>query len=327
MFKMINREFDVDEDKYIVKAMLDDGRILPMSKKAQWSLLRLHHTAKIDKEVRGLDNDRFTEKFVQLIQPDSLRSDLRLIFNANKIWNVVTTKYDAVSTGKVYSMISKALEKQNLVLTERDRTLGHVVYVKKTPVLNIGLQFFAGDTITQEAIRISTFIDVLACLNPISFLGLEHSVLGKSAILNYKILRIEQKQNVERKIKEVVLASRSSVVQMGKVFEHTKKIKITNPQASMILATMGKPYKLGIKTLSASMQHFKDTSDKTVHGLSMATSYTAQHEDKIRSEKTRQALSVLSGALLLFPNRRKVFDTIHYGKRDKNIQQLSIDIS
>jgi len=243
MFKMINREFDVDEDKYIVKAMLDDGRILPMSKKAQWSLLRLHHTAKIDKEVRGLDNDRFTEKFVQLIQPDSLRSDLRLIFNANKIWNVVTTKYDAVSTGKVYSMISKALEKQNLVLTERDRTLGHVVYVKKTPVLNIGLQFFAGDTITQEAIP------------------------------------------------------------------------------------MGKPYKLGIKTLSASMQHFKDTSDKTVHGLSMATSYTAQHEDKIRSEKTRQALSVLSGALLLFPNRRKVFDTIHYGKRDKNIQQLSIDIS
>lgn len=279
-----------------------------LNRKSIWSILRHNFTHAIDEEIKSQTKsgvslaDFFVTAFrLHRAKPKEMQFFVDL--KDEKCLACATLKHPILEPDKVYEVFDKALKKHKLKLEEKSGLKGKVLILQKSKVASFGLRIDAGNIYTDRAIRISSYVEILQCLNPISFAGLSRGQLTTTMQpVKVRILRYEGLTKIPERINEAVITMKPELVKIEKLLIQTQKRQLTQKQAKAIIVAFGTAYGIGAKALKKTFERFRDEEKQTQYGLSMALSWVVEHEDDVFRKDTSEAktnLATIAGATLL----------------------------
>lgn len=293
--------------------------------RAMWSFLRLQCGRSIDKEIRDyieregrlqhdleyveMSRDQRAELmeayFAAKVASTKMSRPVQFILDGQEIRAVASLKHLLIPPMEVYDMARTVVAEKHpsLVLSEQEGLTGLTYEIEEYKGFNLGLQIFGGDIYTRQAITLSSWLRVLSCFNPLSWLGSGsfHSIMGKGVNGHERMLRIKKRSELEPRFIEAVEAQLKKTQDLKGRVEETKKVKVKRSEAEVIMSALGLSYSLGADTVEQILKRLQK-EDKTQWGMAMASSWVAEH-GKFRltkgESKRVQKLSTISGAALL----------------------------
>lgn len=314
-----------------------DGRTerVILSKKALWALLRFNYGNQINETIKKLKME--TKKFdfvsyaIKRIQGiDSHKKYQYIITDKNNesyVISIASLKHSIKTEEMVYDIINKALKKRKYELNVEKNLLGRTIHLKTvSSIIQLGVQIYAGDLLTQKAIKITPFAKIASCMNPLSWMGIKKVWFSKERITTFIIRRFEKISYLEDRIPEILGESLKMSQKIGKALERSKKINITELEAKKLLLTTCKSYGLGIKPIERIYNRWLKEEKNTVYGLAMACSYFSVHEDifKKKSTKVFQSVSSIAGALLLIRSKKETMTVVENQFKGNDVLQKEL---
>jgi ribosomal protein S17 len=285
---------------------LKNKKAIVMNRKAMWSLLRVHFHRAIDKEVKdqkrlGISLEDFFLEAFKIFK--GKRKPMQFFLKGNKCMACATMKHPTTTSEEVYKIFNKALKKQKLKLEEKEGITGKILILQKTKIASFGLNINTGDIYTGRAIRISTYVEILQCLNPLSFAGLSmRQSTSQIQPIKARILRFESLTRIPDRIGEAIAVMKPELIKIETRLDETKKIAINPNQAMTLITAFGCSYGLGAKPLKKAYDRFIESEQKSLFGLAMACSYIVEHKPEIFRKNANIAktnLATIAGAILL----------------------------
>jgi len=280
-----------------------------LNKKSMWSILRHNFTRAIDEEIKSQSislGDFFIGAF-RVYRKKPKRMQFFVDTNKNKCLACATLNHPTITENEVHKIFNKALKKKNLQLEDKESISGKVIILQKTKIMRLGMQIDTGDIITNKAIRITGFADVISCCNPLAFAKLNKGILmGDFEPIRVRILRYETITTIGSRIDEAIESVKPILAKVQSRIDITKKKHITVNDARKIAVSFCGMYGVGARATSAVYDRFKE-EENTQWGLSMALSFVAEHSDVFRKNcsEAKNNLATIAGAVLLADNLNK----------------------
>lgn len=285
-------------------------------KRAMWSYLRLTSGRSIDDKIKaelkqGKDMKEVFEDMLQKgadIPSEESPKTLQFIIEGGEVKAVATLKHLLIPPDTVYTTVRKVLYKtyrDDIPLRQEDKIKGATFIFKEIGGLQIGTHIDGGSLTTRFAIRVSAFVRVELCFNPLSFLGV--SGLTRFGIGNgtyERVLRIQKITELPPRLLEAIKHAESKIGDIETRVKKAKEVSLSATTGIRIMGTMCMAYGLGGKVMNEVFRRWHYSEEPTQWGLAMAESATAQHgehrkESKGREHRIPQSLSTISGATLL----------------------------
>ena len=299
-------------EKVGVVVSLNDKDAIRMNRKSMWACLRSNFSRAIDGEIKSQKRDGtiLEDFFIGAFKTWKHKpKPMQFFVKGNKCFGAASLKHSVVMPDKIYAVFNKALKKHNLVLEEKDGISGRVALLHRSNIARFGFKIDAGNIFTEKAIKISSYVEMIACLNPLSFVGINKGIVMSTAQpVKVRLLRYESLTKIPDRIDEAIEAIRPELAKIEAKIKEVQKTEVTPDQAKKIIAAFGVAYGIGATVLKAVFERFENEEKATIFGLSMAFSYIPQHEQDIFRENAtvaKQSLSTLAGAVLLMDNVNK----------------------
>lgn len=292
--------------------------------RAMWSYLRLQFGRKIDAaikaELEGLPRAerliRMAEFFEEAVSKQEEPRMLQFIVDDSKIeLNVIAVaslKHLLIPPAEVYGMAEQIIEKSKVMdRYKMEQLSGRTWQLRELTGLKIGLQIYGGTITTRFAIKITSWLQIHGCLNPLSWLGVGNfKRFGIRADDYERILRIKKKEDLKPRLQQGIdQAMKRTNVIMQKA-ERAKGIPVNYKTAKILISAFGLSYKLGAKTIEQVLGRF-EVENKSQWGLAMAASWVAAHgffmaTAEGRGRYVEQRLSTIAGATILVDDIKEV---------------------
>lgn len=267
---------------------------LNFSKTAKWSFSRLQLGRKkadelIKAEKRTLldilppdatpDYSDISNKAVTAVFQQALGvelRDLQYIISEDTILNVATPRHSVVSPTEVGTTVIQVLQEAGYQIHDgwNQKYRGVLATSKHitSPFgdLKVGLGIHFGNITLQRCIRASVYFQIEICTNPLSFLELSNTMGTKIGLLQAKILRLGESENILTKV-------RAGVLQATKDFqvEGVPDIMVSNGKrdlpvkdATAIIRAMSTAYAISNKIQEEVISSYPNTP-KTAWDLAM----------------------------------------------------------
>lgn len=229
---------------------------------------------------------------------------LQYILEGQTVMAVASLDHLLIPPEEVYAVGKQIFAASGIQLKVPEHGIhGLVGFIKEVQGLKFGLQFFGGNILTRQAIKVGCFVKVLMCTNPISWMGVSGFMGWITKPDNYeRVLRIKVRTELEPRITQAISGAQQQLADLEGRIEHTKEVPLSSDAAKALTAAMGMSYGLGAKTIEQVLEGFEGET-QTQWGLSMAMSYVAAHgEFRAAPEGSvdyrNQKLSTISGVLL-----------------------------
>jgi len=284
------------------------GHKFSLNRKSLWSIIRHNFSRAIDTEIKsqrkeGISLEDFFIGAFRVYRAKPKRMQFFVDTEKERCLACATMKHPVISPDEIYSVFDKTLKKHKLKLEDKDGLKGKILLMRKTKIASFGLRIDAGNIYTEKAIRISTYVEILQCLNPLDFAGLSRGQLTTTMQpVKLRILRFESLTKIPDRINGAIVAMKPEIAKVEVMLKETQKKNITTKQAKMIIVAFGTSYGIGAKALKKAFERFRDDEKQTQYGLSMALSWIVEHEDDVFRKDTSEAktnLSTIAGATLL----------------------------
>lgn len=284
--------------------------------RAMWSWLRLQHTRKIDAIIKAEVSEKYPNRVKRLKAMEEFfrahadlgtkQRELQYIMSGSTVQAVASLKHLLIPAETVFSTAEKLIGRS---LDEVEGIYGKVYYPNDvSETLRMGLQVFAGTITTRYAIRVSNFMFVKSCLNPLSWLGMggfSKWTAGTDIGRYFRVLRIKVISELEPRLNDAIASGLSNLERIQQSVEHTKKVSVRPRTARKIMAAMSLSYGLGAKTTKQVLEQFSSET-KSQYGMAMATSWVARNgEFKEGVQSSTQKLSDVSAAILMIHDMKK----------------------
>lgn len=289
------------------------GKQFTLNRKSSWGVLRHHFSRAIDQEVRaqkkkGISLEDFFLEAFKIFK--GKRKPMQFFVDTKKSFchACATLKHPTTTPEEIYKIFNKALKHKNMRLEEKESIGRKVLILQKTKLMKLGMQIDAGDTITNRAIRIIGFAEILACCNPLAFAKLNRGIImGEFEPIKIRILRYESLTNIESRVEKAIEAVKPILAKVESKVDSTKKKSIAIDDARKILVSFCGMYGIGAKIISAAYNRFKENEEQTQWGLSMAISFIAEHSNSFRKDcfEAKNNLAIIAGATLLADDLKK----------------------
>ncbi len=279
-----------------------------LNRKAMWCLLRANFTHAIDTEVKDQKKHgvSLSDFFIGAFHTHRAKSKEMQFFvdvEKEKCYGCASLRHPIIQPEMVYEVFDKALQKHDLKLEDKSGLKGKILILQKTKVASFGLKIDAGGIYTDKAIRISSYVEILQCLNPLSFAGLNRGQLTTTLQpVSVRILRFEGLTKIPDRIEEAIVAMKPELKKIEAMLGKTQHKAVTLTQAKAIMVAFGTSYGIGARALKKSFERFRDEEKRTQYGISMALSWTVEHEEEIfrkNADQARTNLATIAGATLL----------------------------
>lgn len=292
--------------------------------RAMWSYLRLQYGRKIDAaiktELKGLPRakrlTRMAEFFREAVHNQEKPRMLQFIVDDSKpelnIIAVASLKHLLIPPVEVYRMAEKIINKTKILDSYRMEQLSGTTWkLKDLTGLKVGLQIYGGTITTRFAIKITSWLQVHGCLNPISWLGVGNFQRFGLRTDDYeRILRIKKRDDLEPRLQQGIMQAMKRTNMISEKTERAKGIPVTSKTAKIVVAAFGLSYRLGAKSIEQVIERFKE-EQQSQWGLAMAASWVAAHgffmaTPKGRDRYVEQRLSTIAGATVIVDDIKKV---------------------
>jgi len=304
------------KDPYTILAQGNEYPVKEWKPKAAWQFLRLTlGYREADQRIKQYAEEYLAElseeerknrsAAVELLKASSIenKEPLQFIMSSNQVVAVATLKHLLVPPSQVYTMVQKVLGAESM--QDVRYVDGSVFKLEEQYGLEKGIQVVAGDLITNKAIKVSGFVRIVQCLNPLSWIGIGvfERFMGYASGWE-RIVRIKVISELEPRLTNAINNVKANFPKIDDKIERAKKRRVPLCDAEMFTVAFGYSYSLGAKTLRQVLERF-ESEDKTLFGLAQAFSWVAAHSDKLRKtpegleSHARQKLSTIAGAFLL----------------------------
>jgi len=306
------------EDSKKLKSELGLHDLTDWNYRAMWQWLRFQKGRGIDDIIKATIsepymNDRpkrlaeMRKFFARTVDETPHQRDMQYILTqAGKVVAVASLQHLLIPPQEVYAEAQDILGASGIHLTEEDRIWGKIAYLTEEAVsgLMMGLQIHAGSITTRLAIRVSSFLRVELCTNPISWLGTGSFGWAGLGGKYDKVLRIQVKEELRPRLATAISSAQHGLHSITAKVGHTKKVPLSEESARIITAAMSISYGLGANTIQQVFDRLPE-EPATQYGLAMAFSWAARHGDFTHpftgkmSKETTQKLSTIAGASLM----------------------------
>jgi len=282
--------------------------------RAMWSWLRLHNTKRIDAEIKaaaqqmGITSGRKTAVLEELVLEhlieDKPQKNLQYIIMDGQIKAVATTRHLLIPPEEVEAVAYEVLKASKVEVEEDPHLRGLIATTDTVGGLRYGLHIFPGDILTRRAVSVSAYVQVVQCLNPLTWAGIGNFGRFGLAPEHDRILRIQKRSELLPRLEAAIQGAGKEVSALKKMVEYAQKKQVDPREAKVILSAFSKSYGLGepvIKELLGRLQQ----EDPTTYGMSQAASWIARHGEEFREtpegkeSHARQSMAVVGAASLL----------------------------
>jgi len=324
-------------DSQIVVGVLEGNKIIPSNEseaiyyvtdwdnRAAWSWLRLQEGRRIDDIIKEAFRKQKVKKKKErkdiltnmvLERASKKQRVVQFIIDDNNIIKAVASlNHLLISPEEVKAITIKILTNKNRSYKYDSMLEGLISYDDTaTDGFELGFKIDYGDILTRNAIRVSSFITVIQCFNPISFARIGSFRRFGIKPSDERVLRIKIKSELEPRLDEAIdraLENRKAVYNM---LEYAKKNKVDPKEAKTILIAFCKAYGLGDNVILDVLDRL-EAEDKTTYGMAQASSYIARHGEKFKTLKTenrksraRESLATISAASLLITDPKVTYE-------------------
>jgi len=285
--------------------------------KAAWQYLRFVHGYKRANEMIKALRDHLNASGVLVNEPISIialeeyfkqnETPLQFIIANGKIVSVATLKHILFPPDQVYAAARRIAERLNIAPHQNRAVMGAIYVVEERLGMRQGIQIYAGDLITDHAIRVSSFSEVIGCLNPLSWLG--SSFFDRFNVHHFgfdRIVRIRVKSELEKRLEMAIKRQLEQIPDVEKYILRAKKFKLSPEDARAFALAFGSSFKLGRKVIQAVMERFEQ-EHQSFYGLAQAFSWVAKHGELRKTpegmtSRARQNLSTIAASLLILRN-------------------------
>jgi len=284
--------------------------------RAMWSWLRLQRGRSVDAEIQEaakemgamatpIDRTAVLEELIleHLIDTRKQRQ-LQYIIADGQIKAVATTKHLLIPPEEVVAVAYDVLDAAR-VKGEGDPSLrGIVATTEEVGGLRYGFHVFPGDILTRRAISVSSYVQVIMCLNPLTWAGIGNFGRFGLAPEHERILRIQKRTELRPRLEAAIKGAGQEISALKKMVEYAKKNKTDPREARVILSAFSKAYELGDRVIQELLGRLQE-EDPTTYGMSQAASWTARHGESFRKipegqeSHARQSMAVVGAASLL----------------------------
>lgn len=308
MQQMLNVVVGKIRDAYSIESQGNIYEVKDWKTKAAWQLLRfLYGYRKADlmieerKDWLKENNMDDVSAAVDLLKELSLvkrklaiqKEPLQFILDGKTVVAVATIKHLIVPPSEVYSRAAKIMEQINLqIMEEIPSAFGVVFKIEESYGFQKGVQVYAGDILTNRAIKVCSFLRVVSCFNPLSWLD-----IGSFArFLGYphgweRVVRIEALTDLESRLHKAINFQLEKLPEIEKLINASRDIQLSKENAIVLLVSFGSSYGFGIRTLQQVYQQYQ-SEDQSLLGLANAFSYIAVHGKTRATPEGMQNLAI-----------------------------------
>ena len=159
----------------------------------------------------------------------------------------------------------------------------------------VQFQMDPGNILTRKAIRVGFGLRIKSCFNPLTFInggGLDRFFNKPTyGYTRGRVLRVENKTNLDDRIREAYEASKDAVGQMKNDIQRAKDTTLTKDQSNALGAAFPLAFGCGTPVIKQVFNRYTAEAS-TLWGLAMAVSYVARHgEMRADAKKLPQNLA------------------------------------
>jgi len=285
--------------------------------RAMWSYLRLQYGREIDEQIKaaveGLPRAerliKMAEFFEDAVNEQKQAREMQFIVDdSGRHLNVVAVaslKHLLIPPAEVYDMARQIIEKGNMMERYDLKELsGDTWQLRESAGLKIGLQIYGGTITTRFAIKITSWLQVLACLNALSWLGIGNfNRFGIRSNDFERILRIKKREELKPRLEQGIDQAMKRTGLIQQKADRAKGVPMKPRTAKILVSAFALSYKLGAKSIEQVIERFQK-EQQNQWGLAMASSWVASHgffmaTPEGRDRYVEQRLSTIAGATLL----------------------------
>ena len=279
---------------------------------------RTRHDKEYVQLTRSQRAEILDEYFETLVSTKKMNREMQFIVNDKKIRAVASLQHLLIPPTEVYEITKDVMATKFPQYDSKmqEGLTGLHYQVQEYAGFNVGLQVYGGDIFTRQAITMSSWLRVLSCFNPLSWLGSgSFNSLTGSNNGSERMLRIKKITDLKPRLIDAIEAQLKNTAKLEKQVDDTKKVKVKRTDAEIIMAALGLSYNLGANTVKQVIEKLK-SEEQSQWGMAMASSWVAEHGDlRKQSRDVKQKLSTISGAALLLKDVQK--------SRERSLQWLN----
>lgn len=292
--------------------------------RAMWSYLRLQCGRKIDDaikaELKGLPRAerliRMKEFFSEAVLNQDTPRMMQFIVDDSKhelnVLAVASLKHLLILPSEVYEMAEKIIDRTRILDRYKMKQLSGTTWkLRELSGLKVGLQIYGGTITTRFAIKITSWIQVLGCMNPLSWLGTGNFQRFGLRTADYeRILRIKKRDDLEPRLQQGIEQAIKRTNLISKQADRAKTIPVTPKTAKIVTSAFALSFRLGAKSIEQILERFKEEK-QSQWGLAMAASWVAAHgffmtTPKGKNRYVEQRLSTIAGATMIVDDIKTV---------------------
>jgi len=291
--------------------------------RAMWSWLRLHHTKRIDQEIKDLAgkmNQRgpnlkliykpaLEELILEHLVDDKAQRQIQYIIADGEIKAVATTKHLLIPPQEVEAVANEILQATRITVEEDPHLKGLVATTETVGGLRYGFHVFPGDILTRRAISVSAYVGVIMCLNPLTWAGIGNFGRFGLSPKHERILRIQKRSELRPRMEAAIKGAGQEISALRKMVDYARTNRVDPREAKIILSAFSKSYGIGDKVIQELLGRL-ESEDRTTYGMSQAASWVARHGESWKKPKegqeehARQSMAVVGAASLLVEDPR-----------------------
>lgn len=248
------------------------------------------------------------------LEDQPLKQPLQFIIENYHVLATATLKHLLIPPEQVYATAREIMKEIGYPLKPKVRLAGEIYILDTIEQIQRGIQISAGDLITDHAIRVASFMRIMTCLNPLSWLGATAFTrfLGYAAGGWERIVRIKVIKDLEPRLKFAITNQLKRIPELDFYIKRSKKRKLKRSDAIMLAVAFGSSYSIGNKVVQQVLEKY-ESEDQTIYGLAQAFSYIAAHgktraTPEKQTPRIHQNLSSVAAAMLLIEDYDSVKD-------------------
>jgi hypothetical protein len=238
----------------------------------------------------------------EIIRETKFDRQIQFILRGGGVVAVASTEHLLVPPEEVLDLIKR----YSVDYASAQNMVGVVSDLERLPGLHIQHQIDPGDILTRRAVSIGYAVRVIACFNPLSFLGMgfldrftRDSGFSRDLGGMSRVLRFRDKSEMEEKIQNALEGRGAGIQKLKTGVEAAQANEVDIDDAKAILAGFSVAYGAGEKTVKMVWSRYQD-EERTLWGAAMAASWVAQHGDIARGRGNINIGLAVAGAACLF---------------------------